>query len=207
MPEEGVPLVQARPGVNARCAAFTGHHPCYGALMHRLKHFLLVSAIGLPLALPLAACASDGSPYPSLARRAAERIANTSPPVPQASATPLPPDPAMLTRIEAFAAQARTAHAKFVDYRPHAEALVGQAGDATVASESWSVATVALAELESARSEAMVALAELDALHVANRLEGTAGTSAAIDAARDAVMVLVGEEDRTLAALRGRLAS
>jgi hypothetical protein len=74
-----------------------------------------------------------------------------------------------------------------------------------VASESWSVATVAMADLESARSEAMVVLADLDGLWAAARVAATPAD--AILEARARVIELVGTEDAVLLTLRGRLAS
>ena len=76
-------------------------------------------------------------------------------------------------------------------------------------SEAWSVAQVALASLEAARSDAMIALADLDSLYVAAKIEAVptegSGDVDAIGAARDDVIALVGEEDEALASLRGRL--
>ena len=74
-----------------------------------------------------------------------------------------------------------------------------------MASEGWSVATVAVADLESARSDAMIALAEIDALYAAARINGE--DAALIALARDHVTGLVDSEDKVLADLRGRIAS
>ena len=49
----------------------------------------------------------------------------------------------------------------------------------------------------------MIALADLDQLYAAARIEGSDAT--AIAAARDQVTGWIGEEDRVLASLRGRL--
>jgi hypothetical protein len=114
------------------------------------------------------------------------------------------PDPALLARIEALVAKARTADARFRARTAGARALVSAAGSAPVASEAWSVATIALSELEAARSEAMIALAELDTLHARAVVDGT--ESAELANARGAVMALVGEEDAVLGELRGRQA-
>jgi len=73
-----------------------------------------------------------------------------------------------------------------------------------VASESWSQATVALASLESRRSDAMIALAELDPLYVKERIDG--GDGGAIAAVRDQITAWVADEDAVLADLRGRVA-
>jgi hypothetical protein len=157
-------------------------------------------------ALVLSACAKDEAGFPSLARRPAERI-NT--PVADATPTPEPPpaapDPALLARIDGLVAKARGADARFQTRSGPARALVNAAAGAPVASEAWSVATIALSELEAARSEAMIALADLDALYARAVIDGTG--SAALTQAREAVVGMVGEEDRVLAELQGRLAS
>ncbi len=81
-------------------------------------------------------------------------------------------------------------------------------------SEAWALATVALADLEGARSEAMIALADLDQIYAAEQIGGTettgsapqaaSGDGLAIAAARDQVVALVAEEDAVLAALKAR---
>ncbi len=152
------------------------------------------------LALAVSACASDeAANYPSLARRPAE----------QTSAAPVPavaipaPDPGLATRLSSIVEQAREAHGRFAARRDKAERLTAAASGAAMGSEGWSVASVALADLESARSETMVALADLDEIFVAARISGSAALNAA--AARDQVSAWIGEEDQVLAALRGRL--
>ena len=157
-------------------------------------------------ALALSACASDTTHYPSLAKREAERIANSAPSAPSSVApAPLPAAPAApLAGLDGLVAQAQDAHRRFAARRTRAEQLVAAAAGAPLASESWSVASIALADLESARSDAMVALAELDGAYAAARVAGS--DVAAITAARDDVTALVSEEDRVLAALRRRIA-
>jgi hypothetical protein len=156
----------------------------------------------------LAACASTGEGrYPSLATRPGERISGTAEPVP---APPRPPaTEATGSRLAQLRAQARAAHARFGERRASAAALSAAAQGAAVASEAWSVAQVALAGLEATRSEAMIALADLDSLYVAARQASVAtdgsGDLDAIAGARDEVIGWVGEEDTVLASLRGRL--
>ncbi len=159
----------------------------------------------------LGGCSSDKSAYPSLARRPVERIAN-DPAQADPAPPPLPaPSPAALAaRLDSLVDAARGAHERFRTRRVRAEQLVAAAGGSAVSSEAWSVATIALADLESARSEAMVTLADLDALLAADRVANavTGGGSAPdIAAARDKVIALVGEEDAVLAGLRSRMAS
>ena len=161
----------------------------------------------IPLAV-LAACAStnDGG-YPSLATRPGERVSGTAEPV----APPAPPSATAATgsRLDQLRAQALAAHARFGERRASAAALSSAAQGAAVASEAWSVAQVALASLEAARSEAMIALADLDSLYIAAKdgavASGGSGDVDAIGATRNEVSGWIGEEDATLATLRGRL--
>jgi Meckel syndrome type 1 protein len=155
-------------------------------------------------ALVLTACTKDEGAFPSLARRPAERL---NAPAPEATPTSEPTqaasDPALIERIAALEAQARTAHERFSARTGPARTAATAAAGAAVASEAWSVATVALSELESARSETVIALADLDALYARAVVAGT--DSAALAAAREAVVALVGEEDRVLGELHGKL--
>ena len=154
------------------------------------------------LASVLAACAADQDAYPSLARRDVERAASAEPaPVPPAP--PQPADPGLAPRLQQLVDRAGKAHERFSARRGRAEQLTASAQGSAIASESWAVASVALADLESARSEAMIALADLDQLYAAAHIGGT--EAGAIDQARDRVMSLIGEEDQVLATLRSRL--
>ena len=157
-------------------------------------------------ALLLSACGSREG-YPSLERRPAERITGSAPVVaasPTPAPAPIPPDLATQSRLARLQAQARDAHARFSALVPDARRTVSAAQGAAMASESWAVANVALASLESRRSEAMIALADLDALYVKERVDGGDGT--AIAEARDSVTAWVTQEDAVLADLRGRIA-
>ena len=154
-------------------------------------------------ALTLAGCASDTTNYPSLARRPVERAATLAAPPPAPSLTAAPEDPALTVRLTALVEQARKAHQRFADERQSAERTVTAGSGASPGSEGWAVASVALASLESARSDAMIALADLDQLYAAARIAGSA--SDGIASARDEVSGWIGAEDAVLAALRGRL--
>jgi hypothetical protein len=72
-------------------------------------------------------------------------------------------------------------------------------------SESWAVATIAVSELEVARSEAMLALADLDTLYNDTRVRGE--DPGAIGTARDTVTGLIARQDQVLGELRARLGS
>lgn len=164
-------------------------------------------------ALLLAGCAADYSAYPSLARRpaervgsAAERVSGTAEVVAAIPAPPPPaPSPDMIARLGQLSDQAQAAHSEFSKRRSEAQRLVSAAGGASVGGEGWAQASVALAGLETARSQAMIALADLDALYAAESVAGSDVT--AIGATRDRVIAWVGEEDQVLAQLRGRIAS
>jgi hypothetical protein len=154
----------------------------------------------LAMLLTLSACAADTTNYPSLARRDAEKSTNAASPAPAPAAMPIGAE--LLARLTVMVDQARTAHEAFVSRTEKAERTV--AASAGIGSDSWGTATVALADLESARSDAMIALADLDELYAQARVAGV--DAAAITKARDQVIALVGEEDRVLATLRSRMA-
>ena len=97
--------------------------------------------------------------------------------------------------------QARAAHRRFMAKQQRAVQTVAAGSGAARGSESWAVASIALAELESERSAAMVALADLDQIFAAARIEGS--DTSAISAARDEVSDWIGDEDSVLADLRG----
>lgn len=172
-----------------------------------LKRLAMRFAILVSITL-LGACASasDARP-PSLATRPGERVSGNAevPPAP-------PPPPATAAtgdKLTTIVAQARAAHGRFGQRQASADRASRAAQGAGVASEAWSVAQIELAALESARSEAMVAMADLDSLHIAAQdaavATGGSGDVDATGAARDAVAALIAEEDSTLAAYRGRL--
>lgn len=167
----------------------------------------------------LSACASQGQ-FPSLAKRPAEQALEALPagadrigaplpapasPTPDASAAPRPVSSEMIARLAKLKEAAGTAHTQFSGKQNRAGQLVAAARGAAVASEAWSVATVAIADLESARSDAMTSLAELDRLYVAERIDG--GDGGAIAAVRDQVTAWVADEDAVLAELGARMAT
>jgi hypothetical protein len=171
----------------------------------------------------LSGCAAQGE-FPSLAKRPAELALEAAPVATAAvpatperitgSGTPVAPAPGatatdqavsadLATRLRDLNESARAAHERFAAKRPRAATLVGAASGAAVASEAWSVATVAVADLESARSDAMISLGELDRLYAAERIDG--GDGGAIAAVRDQVTAWVADEDAVLAELGARL--
>lgn len=181
--------------------------PCYCTAMPRPLLHLSFPPL---LALVLAGCTSIAD-YPSLARRDAERISGSAepvtpdPPLPELTA---PPSAELEARLDGLVQRAETAHQRFTEMRPRTERLVGAARGAAVASENWSVASVALADLGSQRSDAMIALAELDQLYAAERtdhFETESRVAMAIGAAREQVSTLVAEEEGVMAKLGTQL--
>lgn len=168
----------------------------------------MLRRITLPLlacaAMALSACATDEGTYPSLAKRPGERITATWPPAPPPPEAPLPPlDSAAVNRLDLLLAQVRSADARFHAKEGRARTLVAAAGRAPMGSEAWSVATVAIAELEAARAQAMVAMSELDSLYVSARTEGRDVTQ--IDATRNQALAIITQQDLVLDSLKGRL--
>ncbi len=166
---------------------------------------MLRATIALPAIAALAACASSGERYPSLAIRDAERLSGEFAVAPAApEVAPLPPLPAdAASRIVALRAQAATAHRKFLAAVPDARRAVGAARGAGVQDDRWAGAQVALADLDSSRSEAAIALGDLDLIFADAAVEQAQRDE--IVAARSAVSALIAEEDRVLAELRGAL--
>lgn len=162
-------------------------------------------AAALGACLLLSAC-GDAKGYPSLAKRPAERISGTAQPAPPPPPVVVPPlSPELQARLGQLIERARAAHGEFTGGKAKADRLSSAARGAAVSSEAWVVATVALAELESRRSEVMISLAELDTLYAREKVDGGDGVS--IAAARDQVTAWVADEDAVLAELRGRLRS
>lgn len=172
---------------------------------------------GLPVAITLLATAfalsgcSTGGGYPSLERRAAERSYDLEAAAPAPSAQELDPvDPALATRLTSLRQQARAAHESFQAQVNSASRTVNAAQGAAVASDAWSVAQVALAQLESKRSSAMIALADLDELLVGAQkavAEKPSPDLPAVSKVRDEVTSWIASQDATLAQLRGKLRS
>jgi len=184
--------------------------------MARLSLFSSARAPAIAIvasALLLGGCASDRSRFPSLAKRPAERAFGTAQPVdaavvPDATA-PLPPSASVVARIAALREQARSARRTFESRQPAAARAAGAARGGAVGGEAWSVAQVALARLDSARSEGMVPMADLDRMLVVAEEAAAVGPSddlVVIRAAQEEVSAMIADEDRTIADLRGQIA-
>ncbi|WP_157075185.1 hypothetical protein [Erythrobacter sp. AP23] len=159
-------------------------------------------------AILLAGCASTASDrYPSLAIRDVERAEGTFEPVPspRLDVPEVEVDLAggLEARLAALLGHAQAAHTDFTSAVPAAERRVEAAAGSAMGSDSWAAAQVALADLDSARSNAAIALGDLDILFTAATVQ--AEDAAAIAATRDAVVALVAEEDAVLERLRARV--
>lgn len=157
-------------------------------------------AVLVPIAL-LAACKSADDSYPSLDIRPAERATGVLVPV-EPYVPPTTP-PAVGNRLSQLSAEVTAAHSAFQQEAPKARNAVQAARGSGPGSEAWSVAQVAIAGLESSRSKAMIALADLDRLYVDASVEG--GELTRIAATRDAAIAQVDEENATISALLGGL--
>jgi len=156
------------------------------------------------LVLPLlTACATPADVYPSLAVRDAERVTGTLEPVAPEPYVPPATPPAVIDRIDALAADAASAHRAFLAEAPAARNAVAAARGAQIGSDGWARASVAVAGLEGARSQAMIALADLDRLMVDAAVEG--GALERIVTIRDMVIVQVDEQNDTIRDLLGAL--
>lgn len=158
--------------------------------------------------LLLSACATDHARYPSLARRDVERVVGTAQPANPAepmTTTPARTPAGLDQRLAAIDADARAAHAEFLRRAAAAQSRARAAGDAAQGSLRWSDAIVAISDVESARSETMFSLAELDSM-LATGAVAQADTGAdqglpQIAALREKVAALVAEQDAALVAL------
>lgn len=158
--------------------------------------------------LMLAGCAGSAE-YPSLAIRDVERVQGSASPAPDAAdAIPaLPPASADLTtRLAGLVETARQSHTRFQSRQAATERAVAAAG--ATASDSWSSAQVALSDLQTSRSGALTALAELDQLYVDERAahpEQVSPAAATIATARDQVDGWVSAETSVISRLQARI--
>jgi len=156
----------------------------------------------------LSACAAS-SDYPSLAVRPVERVAGSgTPAADNADAIPaLPPASADLTtRLSGLVDVARKAHANFQARQAATARLVAAAG--APRSDGWTSAEVGLSDLQTSRSGALTALAELDQLYVDERAahpEQVSPVAATIATARDQVNGWVAAETAVIDRLGARL--
>lgn len=167
-------------------------------MKHRHDKLITASAA---LLLALGGCArSEG--FPSLSIRDSERVTGVIA-APTPAFTPTPATPATLAQLDQLAATARAAHARFEDARPAAERLVASVGRSEVGSDGWARAQVSIANLESLRSDTMIALADIDRLYVDAYTGG--GEIAETQAVHSDIGALVAEQNAVIAALLRQL--
>ncbi len=201
-----MPLIEGPQCVNLRFGVW--HSPLALQRAHANTEFMprilpCLAAIALPLTL--AACASAGGDYPSLAIRDAERASGSAMPVQPA---PVPPPPPIATgtsqRIAQALDQARKAHASFVAGTASAARIVSAARGARARADSWIAAQVALADLQSLRSQAVIAQADVELMFAQERLaepDRITPTAQALGEARERIGGWVNEQNQTLARL------
>lgn len=169
-----------------------------------------VRSLLAPVVLFLAGCAglgNDGRGYPSLVRRPIESagVPNTSP-SPVLSSTAPVVDGALPASIADLTGKARKGAAAFDANYPKAAAKVRAAQGLAVVSENWSVANIALGQLEASRNESVFALAGLETLYV-ERMNVVAsgkvsGGVEAIDEARLEALAIVDSQNDRMDALK-----
>ncbi len=181
--------------------------PCYGAAMAKCNPRLALLAIA-SLTVLSGGCAPR-SDFPSLARRPAEDIyasarAAQAEPIPQPGISE-----GLAERLASLRSAAREAHEMFLTRQAAAIRAVSAAAGATKGAEAWSVASVAVAGLESARSRLGLPLADLDRLEVqASNLvaDGAEADFKAVRETRTEVEALAAGETSVIDSLLGRLA-
>lgn len=115
----------------------------------------------------------------------------------------------MARRLADLTARAREAHSAFESARPAAARTVGAARGAAKGTENWSVASLAVARLESARAQAGLSLADLDRLEAEASNRAVTGSDADLKAvltARREVEALVAGETSVIDSLLSQLA-
>ncbi|MBA4353901.1 MAG: hypothetical protein C0409_04345 [Novosphingobium sp.] len=199
--------MQRRRALRASGAGGTGQ-PCYGARMAKCNPRLALAPLTIS-ALLMGGCA-DRADFPSLARRPAEEAYSAartaqSAPVPQQATI----SQGLSSRLSALRAAANEAHDSFIARQPAATRAVSAAAGAAKGTEAWSVASVAVAGLESARARLGLPLADLDRLEVEASSRAADGNDADFKAVRDTrveVEALAGRETGVIDSLLGRLA-
>jgi len=166
--------------------------------MQRLSNAVVL----LTIPALLAACAASSDKYPTLEIREAERVTGTFD-VPS-SVKPSPLQESVAISLPEIETAARASHAKFIGTAPATRSAIDAAQGTDYDSNDWAVAQIALADLESHRSDTAIALAELDLLFAQSTLRFE--QRQAIAAAIVVVEELVTEEDLVLSQLRAAIA-
>lgn len=160
------------------------------------------AAAALPALAGVAGCAPPG-PYPSLEPRPIEKaLADTEEPPAEASA---PDEAGLPARIAALSAEVRRGEREFDAVSPAARAAAERAGAAE--SESWIEAQQALSRLEAAGALSGKALADLDALAMAEEQSRrvSAGDLARLQAAISAAQAVVDAQGAVIRRIKASL--
>ncbi len=157
----------------------------------------------MPALLALAGCATPATEFPSLAIRDSERVSGTiAVPAPQPV---IAPAPAALAQLDQIIARVREGHQAFTAGTAAARGSVAAARGAASGSDTWSAAQIAVANLESHRSQVMIALADLDRRYVDAAVDGADVTR--LTAAQAEANGLTAQENAEIDRLLGALAS
>lgn len=164
----------------------------------------------LPLAsMLITGCAMQQDSFPSLSKRAIEDIPADGPQIlPDVNVVAsLPVD--LQRQVDAAVGQSNTAHRNFLADLSTVENAVVEGRDAAPSSESWVVAQMQLAALETRRSPSVSALADLDALYM-KRLDSEfsdsqPGGAALIGQSRNQVIAQVAMQQKKIDELKAAL--
>lgn len=156
------------------------------------------------MGVTLAGCAGSADKYPSLAIRDFERAPATAPGDGDDGGAGSPAlSQSDIQNLENLVAKAREAHQRFLRSAPQTQRLVSAAAGGGVTDNRWASAQVALANLESLRSEAAIPLGDIDRIYAESAIDLAMPDQVAL--ARQDIVALIAEEDRLLASLRGRI--
>ena len=162
---------------------------------------LAIMVISAPL---IVGCAQSSADYPSLAIRDFERVQGSfDAPDAQPVIAPAPLPEEKSARIAALRDQLGAAHSRFMAEAPSARSAVRAAAGTTVGDDRWGTAQVALASLDSQRSQAAEVLADFDLLFADTTLAFEQRED--VGKARNEAEARLREEDAILAELRGAI--
>jgi len=167
----------------------------------------------LAIAVLASGCTGARDRFPSLAVRPSERAFGSAQPVDAAPTptmtAPVPASASVVERVGALKSQAADAQRAFIAARPAAARLAGAARGSSPGGEAWSIAQVALAKLDSARSQGMIAMADLDRMLVVAAQAAVDGSDAdlkVVEAAHGEVSGALADDDAVIAELRAQIA-
>ena len=159
--------------------------------------------LALPLlALPLVSACVERDGYPSLLPRGAEKVGFDEPAAPPPA--PVAADPALDARIATARQANRDALATTGAAIARAERLAAAARGKAAGSEAWLDAQVALADLDTLRSDRLATLTDLEQL-AGERAAALQPDYPALDAAIDEARSAIAAQTARIAALQEQL--